>query len=91
MQMGPMKFKNWLAQKPRCQLRIVSVGPTGATHNRCAVPSYGGSHALACGDTDTADVHRFLAYSLAGAGFQGARTAAQEGVALLNVGFELQL
>jgi len=35
--------------------------------------------------------HRFLAYSLAGAGYQGARTAAQAGVALLNVFLNLWL
>jgi O-antigen/teichoic acid export membrane protein len=35
--------------------------------------------------------HRFLAYSLAGAGYQGARTAAQGGIALLNVFLNLWL
>ena len=35
--------------------------------------------------------HRFLAYSLAGAGYQGARTAAQAGVAVVNVFLNLWL
>jgi O-antigen/teichoic acid export membrane protein len=35
--------------------------------------------------------HRFLAYALAGAGYQGARTAAQGGAALLNVFLNLWL